>query len=364
MTSIPFPISERDSRWKKVKEHLERLQQDAMIVPLGVNFFYLFGKQGNPSERLLAGIIPLDGDPFILSPGFEKSNIERSTGLDDIVTWEEVESPYKILNKAIMDRGMGKNLMVDPHLWFIEVEKIQKQNNYAVTSGHQVLDKLRSIKSDWEITQLQAASKASAQGIMAVIPELKQGLTEIEVFKMVEKEMSSRSQSPAAFGLVQFGENSALPHGAPTTRKLKNDEVVLLDCGTSYNGYQGDITITTAFGKPEGFEEIYDIVVAANRKALDVDKEGMVPANLDKIAREHIEKAGYGKYFTHRLGHGIGLEVHETPYIVGTNSVPLVAGNCHSIEPGIYIPGKFGVRIEDDVHVRKEKTDLLFDFPR
>ena len=125
-----------------------------------------------------------------------------------------------------------------------------------------------------------------------------------------------------------------------------------------------DITITVPFGKPREFAEIYEIVFEANRKALDADKEGMLPSKLDAIARDHIKSKGYGKYFPHRLGHGLGLEVHETPYIVATNQVPLIECNTHTIEPGVYIPGKFGIRIEDDVVVRKDDTNLLYETPR
>ena len=137
-----------------------------------------------------------------------------------------------------------------------------------------------------------------------------------------------------------------------------------MDCGTPVNGYQGDITITIPFGKPTDFEKIYEIVFEANRAAFDSDKEEMIPAELDAVARNYITKKGYGDYFTHRLGHGLGLEVHETPYIVATNKTPLVSGNCHTIEPGIYRPGKFGIRIEDDVLVTKNGAKLLFETPR
>jgi Xaa-Pro dipeptidase len=362
-----IPNSEITNRWKGVKSELDQKQLDALIVPLGVNFYYLFGKQGLPSERLIAGIIPRDSDPFIISPSFEKSNVERATGLDDIITWEETESPYDKLAKDLVDRGIGKNIGVDPKLWLVEVERLEKSlktSSRSIVSADSILNKLRSSKSEWELQQMRKAAEFSAEGILAAIPQLQVGTSEIDFVKVVTDEMSNLSNGPTSFGLVQFGDNSAIPHGMPSKKKLSPDSSVLIDAGTSINGYHGDITITVPFGKPKDFAEIYDIVFDANRKALDADREGFVPSELDAIARDHIKSKGYGKYFPHRLGHGLGLEVHETPYIVATNQIPLVKGNTHTIEPGIYIPGKYGIRIEDDVFVDKGKAHLLYETPR
>lgn len=362
-----IPKSEISTRWSGVKSELNQKKLDALIVPLGVHFYYLFGKQGQPSERLIAGIIPRDDDPFIISPSFEKSNVERATGIDDILTWEETESPYDKLAKDLTNRGIGTNIGVDPKLWLVEVERLEKSmktSSRSIVTAGSILNKLRASKSDWELKQMRKASEFSAEGILAAIPQLKEGMTEIEFVKVVNNEMSNLSNGPPSFGLVQFGENSAIPHGMPSDKKLSLDSSVLIDAGTSVSGYHGDITITVPYGKPKDFAEIYEIVFEANRKALDADKEGMIPSELDGIARNHIESKGYGNYFPHRLGHGLGLEVHETPYIVATNQIPLIEGNTHTIEPGIYIPGKYGIRIEDDVVVGKDKAYLLYNTPR
>ncbi|MCE7735679.1 MAG: aminopeptidase P family protein [Candidatus Heimdallarchaeota archaeon] len=361
---MAIPDQELKSRWDNLQQKLNQNNYDAALIPLGVNFTYYFKKEARPSERLTLGILSKDSDPFIITPSFEKSNLSRSTGLDDIAVWEEIESPYKKVAKEFEDRGIGKNVIVDPHLWYVEVEMLKNAGDFQVTSGHDMIYEQRSVKSDWEITQLQAAAKASSHGILNAIPRLKVGMTEKEFLKIIQTEMSTLSGSSLAFGMVQYGENSAIPHGMPSDKKLQNDEVVLMDCGTPVNGYQGDITITIPFGKPKDFEKIYEIVYEANRFAFDADKEGMIAGELDGVARNHIALKGYGQYFTHRLGHGLGLEVHETPYIVATNSIPLKKNNCHTIEPGIYIPGKFGVRIEDDVRVTSTGAELLYETPR
>ena len=359
-----IPKHELMNRWSGVKRGLERNNYDALLIPLGIHFYYLFGKLGQPSERLIAGIIPRDTDPFIIAPRFEKSNIELTTNVNDIIVWEETESPYDLVAQEFEQRKIGSNIGVDPKLWLMEKEKLEKATDYNYSSAHELLDSLRSVKSEWEITQLKAAAKATSNGILNSISELRVGITELEFLKVVQKEMSLLSGNSSSFGIVQFGKNSAIPHGSSGKQKLKNDDVVLIDCGTPVNGYQGDITITVPYGKPKNFEELYEIVFDANVKAFEENKENVQPAILDKIARDHITQAGYGIYFTHRLGHGLGLEVHETPYIVASNQVPLIKGNCHTIEPGIYIPGKYGIRIEDDVLVKQDTAERLFDTPR
>lgn len=347
-----------------IRRELENLNLDALLVPLGINFYYLFGKQGMPSERIIAGILPRDGDPFLLSPSFEKSNMQLSTGMEDIVVWEETDNAYSILGKEFNDRDIGNNIGVDPKLWVVEKERIEKHSKRNLESVGQILNDQRMVKSDWELNQMREATKSSADGILNALKELRKGITEIEFAHIVSTKMAELSGNPSSFVAIQFGENTAIPHGKPTDRKLQNDEVVLVDAGTSVKGYQGDITITVPFGEPRDFKKIYEIVYDANREAFDADKEG-IPANeLDSIARGHISKKGYGRYFTHRLGHGIGLEVHEEPYIVASNPEKLISGNCHTIEPGIYIPGKFGVRIEDDVLVTKSGAELLYNTPR
>jgi len=360
-----LPISEMKERWRRAQHQLYEKEYDAMLIPLGVNFRYFFAKPGFPTERLIAGIIPSEGDPFIIAPAFEHSNIQRSTGLEDIVIWEETESPYKILEKEFNDREIGNRIGVDPKLWAVEVERMQKSGTRKFKSVEDTINILRREKSEWEKQQLASAAKVSAEGILASIDRLKEGVTEKEMVPVLSEELGSRSGNPLSFAAVQFAENSAFPHGQPTDKKLKRDSVVLFDVGTSVNGYQGDITITTTFGKaPKKFYEVYDVVYEANRTAFEFGKVGTLPADEDTVARDHITSKGYGQYFTHRLGHGIGLEVHEHPYIVGTNQSPLVEGDTHSIEPGIYLPGEFGVRIEDDAIVAKDHTERLFDTPR
>ena len=366
MVQMAVPKKELKDRWKSARKLLKVDNIDCLIIPFGANFQYFFGKTGALSERLTVGVLSRNGDVFIFCPKFERSNVLRKFGHDDLVVWDEIESPYKLLTNELTSRGIGDSINVGSRFWISEVEKlkhINKQREFH--SGNNLCEKLRREKSPWEVKQLELATKASAEGILAGFERLSEGITEKESRAIFSEELSNRSGNPLSFWLIQFGLNSALPHGSPTEKKLKVGDVVLLDLGTSVNGYHGDITITLPFGKaPKKFYEIYDIVFEANRSAFKANKEGVIPSDLDKIARDYITNRGFGKYFTHRLGHGIGLEVHESPYIVASNFDPLHLNDTHTIEPGIYLPGKFGVRVEDDVIVSKNECKFLFEATR
>ncbi|MCG3217032.1 MAG: M24 family metallopeptidase [Candidatus Heimdallarchaeota archaeon] len=221
----------------------------------------------------------------------------------------------------------------------------------------------RSVKTEEEIQRMVIAANYTKDGILNALNQIEEGMTEIESLKIVQKEMTTLSNE-LGWALVQFGENSAIPHGHPSKKKLRQDDVILIDAGTTCEHYFSDITVTTSYGKTtKEFLEIYEVVEKANEIALEVSREGTAAEDVDFAARKSISKAGYGKYFTHRLGHGLGLEVHEEPYIVKGNSEPLRTGNVHTDEPGIYLPNKFGIRIEDDVLVGK-KSKRLVEFDR
>ena len=326
----------------------------ALFCTLGTNFQYLLNAKNKSFERLVLAIIKSDGNPHVICPAFELQNYIENTPLsrDDISIWEETEDPFLLVKNICIDKGIqDTNIAISPQTSFTVFSKIKSALPSATfLDALPITETARIVKTDQEIEFLKKASNFSARGIEAAFDQLSIGITEIEASALVEKEMSSLSGEPSLFSLVQFGANSSNPHGSPSNKKLKRDDVVLIDAGTSYNGYIGDITNTTVFGKPnEFFLEVYNIVEEANHRARDVVGVEILPSQVDAAARDYIVENGYGQYFTHRTGHGIGLDVHEAPYIIQTNLAPLGLNNTFTIEPGIYIPGKFGVRIEDDV---------------
>ncbi|MCE7748054.1 MAG: aminopeptidase P family protein [Candidatus Heimdallarchaeota archaeon] len=349
-------------RQNMITDVLKNEEIDMLMVPPSINFFYLFKGYLGLSERLICGILSSSEDPILIAPSFEKENMQIQTTFGEIVTWKEEENPYLILKKALSSRP--KKIALEPSTPF-EIYKrlIHQFPEAAFVDAGPIINEFRSVKTEEEIQRMTRASEDTAAGIASALGVIQTGQTELEILKIVQEQMALIS-GEMGWALVQIDENSAVPHGKPSKKKLKQDSVILVDAGTTCDHYFADITVTSVHGKPsQEFLDVYSIVEEANNKALEVSRSGVPAEQVDFAAREVIEKAGYGQYFTHRLGHGLGLQVHEEPYIVKGNKNPLVSGNVHTDEPGIYIPGKFGIRIEDDVLVGT-KSRRLVEFDR
>lgn len=330
-------------------KEMENSQIDCVVVPLGINFRWLFGVLEDPSERLLIGIIDIDDKVKMFVPSFEADRIKRSTGISNIITWEETQDPYEILASS-MSSIKGKKIGIEPKMWYSTYEQIANVLSENVfTSVEHIFNRLRSVKDEKEQKLLLQASQKTGNAIIRTLQELEIGISEIEAQSILNEKLKW-GNNENTFSLVQFGENSALPHYHGGDRRLKKNDVILIDAGGTLNNYWGDITITCVFGKANTrFKDIFDIVYNANRLGKEAVVQDKLPSEIDAVARNYIGKNGFGEFFTHRTGHGLGLEVHEHPFIVGNNEEILVQGNVFTIEPGIYIPGEFGVRVEDDV---------------
>lgn len=346
-------------RLKKIQDLLITNDFDALFVTLGKNFQYILKSRAHLSERLVCGIIPAKGEAQLLAPAFEVINFSKTpVKRENLHLWQETEDSYEKLLSISTDLGLlDGNIAVSPDMPFNFYWQMAKKMPKALfASGYKVFLNARINKTETELNCIRKANEATSAGIEASFQQAREGMTEKELSQIVQKELGERSNESVEFAAVQFGENSADPHAQPTERKLKNGEVMLIDAGTSIEGYNGDITNTSFFGKPtKEFLDIYAIVEEAQELAVQGSYEGVTGEELDSVARNKITEKGYGKYFTHRTGHGIGLEVHEEPYVVGGNKEPLLENQAHSVEPGIYLAGKFGVRIEDIVFVGKQK---------
>ena len=353
-------------RISRVQNHLESTSADFAFLTPSPNFQYLAGFKYDMRERLIALIIKKGEEPHIIVPAFEISDHSSHTWIDDLLPWAEDENPYALVANLVGEESGGHSVLVDANMplgvyWALEnaLGGFQK-----VASISPMIESMRIIKSVSEIELMKKAGHIINDAVLIAFRESEIGMTEIEVQEAVHKEIRRQGATPT-FAAVQFGENSALPHAASGNRALKKGDVVLMDCGCELNGYNTDMTRVGVAGSPtEEINAVYSTVLRAQETAIEKVVPGMTCGTADGIARRIIDDAGFGDYFTHRLGHGIGLEVHEQPYVVRGSSQELKSGMCHSIEPGIYLEGKFGIRIEDLVCIRDDKPELLTFMPR
>jgi Xaa-Pro dipeptidase len=283
----------------------------------------------------------------LVTPSFEEANHKRTAVVDDVKTWQEEEDPIALTARLLSGKKM---IGVEGSTSYETVTSLSQASPAKFENATAVFDALRMIKSAEEQAFIRDAARRANLAIEATHKRMRAGMSEGEVARILEEEFAN--QGARGGGLVQFGPSAAFPHGAPAERRLARGDAVLIDCGCRVRGYSCDITRTVSFGPPsDEFRKVYAIVDRAQQAGIEALKAGVPGEEVDRAARKVIEDAGYGKYFTHRLGHGLGMDGHEPPYLVRGNKKPLAAGNVETVEPGIYIPERFGVRIEDDYAV-------------
>jgi Xaa-Pro dipeptidase len=322
---------------------------DLLFVTPSTNLAYAANLAIGRSERLTALLLFTDGPAVLVTPFFEAENHRRNAVVDDVVTWKENEDPIALVAARL---GGAKVAGIEGTTAYDTVTRLTAAAPVAPRDAAVTFDSLRMIKSPEEQAFIREAARRTSLAIEATHRRLAGGKTESEISTILEQEFQALGVHGG--GLVQFGPSAALPHGGPGDRRLATGDVVLIDAGCSVRGYDSDVTRTVAFGAPsDEVRKVYAVVDAAQRAGIEALKAGVPAEDVDRAARKVVEEAGYAEYFTHRLGHGLGLDGHEPPYLVSGNAAPLAAGNTVTIEPGIYLPGKFGVRIEDDYAVRE-----------
>src|SRR5205809_6386487 len=355
-------------RIQRAQDELKTRKLDLLVVEPSTNFQYFTSYNPGRSERLILLMIPANGTPVVVCPSFEVERIKRNTTISDARGWEEQEDPWLLVAKAAQQmkpHGRTGEVAVEPTTSYQSYVRLTtKVRGWIPRDGSAVTERLRIIKSPEEIALIRQAIAATEASIAATFTQLAVGMTEREVSELLSREMTSRS-SPGG-GLVQFGPSSALPHGGPSAGKLTRETVVLIDAGSRIEGYTSDITRTIWFGDApaDEFKKVYNLVHDAQTAAMESGKPFTTQCQqLDRLARKTISDGGYGQYFTHRLGHGIGLDGHEPPYLVEGNETRMENGMTFTIEPGIYQLCKFGVRIEDDCLMTDKGVEVLSHRP-
>jgi Xaa-Pro dipeptidase len=359
----PITAKERKQRIENAKKLMSENKIDVLLMEGGTSLKYFSGARWGRSERLFAMILPIKGEPFYIAPKFEESRAKEQTDNATVYCWEENESPYELIKSGLREINLlsGKIGIEETTRYFVS-ENIQKTiPSLAIVSATSVTAGCRSVKTPHEIELTQIANDIAAEVYKAAVKQLKEGMTEREFAKIISDLFNEFGTEGGA--LVLFGEASAHPHGLVKEVRLKENDIVLMDGGCEVEGYESDITRMAIFGNPtDKMKKNFDLVRKAQDEGLKAAKPGMEAWTVDAAARKVIIDNGYGpgyKYFTHRLGHGIGMDGHEWHYLVGGNKYILKAGNMFSNEPGIYIPGEFGIRLEDEMLITESGAKLL-----
>jgi Xaa-Pro dipeptidase len=335
-------------RLEAVRSRLREMPADGLFATPSSNLYYLTGVDFHRSERLTALFLFADAEPVMICPAFEAERLRRMTAVERIVTWEETQDPFA--KAATLFPARSGTLAVEPSTAYDDVERVLRaRGGWKPVSAGGLFAALRMIKSPAEIDRIRRAIDVALPRFQKAFAALKPGCLESEISWLLGGE-----------NVVQFGPSSALPHGASGATALSRDQAVLIDAWDRPEGYYYDITRSTFYGSPtDEYRKVWSIVLDAQTAAIENAAPGVACREVDAAARRVIEKAGYGEYFTHRLGHGLGIDVHEPPYMVGHEGTILEPGMTFTSEPGIYLPGRFGVRIEDDIVCTERGAESL-----
>ncbi|SIT85121.1 M24 family metallopeptidase [Edaphobacillus lindanitolerans] len=353
----------------EVTNYLKENGIDAAFITTPDNVFYLSGFMSDPHERLLAVAVFKDAEPFIIAPKMEVPDVKAAGWTGGVIGHEDTDDAWEIVANAVKERDVHPASIAVEKV-HMNVERFERLSTLypeaSFTGLDDKLNAMRNIKGEDELEKLRKAAELADYAVEVGCREIAEGKTELEILMAIEFEMKKKGVSHMSFDtMVLSGPKTASPHGNPGTRKIQKGDFVLFDLGVVWEGYCSDITRTVSFGEPTDKQrEIYETVRRAEQAAVDAVKPGIRAMDLDKTARDVITEAGYGQYFTHRLGHGLGISVHEFPSIHGANEIELQEGMVFTIEPGIYHPDVTGVRIEDDVVVTADGVEVLTKFPK
>lgn len=357
----PIAVAEYEARIVKAQRLMREQKISAIYVNAGTNLTYFTGTKWNPSERMVGAVIPARGDLIYIAPAFEESTLTQFMGVKGAVqVWDEHESPYPHMNKVLYDLAImsGKIGLDEAAPFFITHGLSQDCPGYEFVPAQPVTAGCRSQKSPGELALMQRAKDMTLEVHKATASMLYEGITTTEVAAFInEAHLKVGAPAGSYFKIVLFGEATAYPHGVKDPQVLKDGDMVLIDTGCQLHGYISDITRSYVFGTPnEKQREVWDAEKAAQAKAFDAAQIGVRCGNVDLAARAELEARGFGPGYEtpglpHRTGHGIGMDIHEWPYLNSGDNTPLAPGMCFSNEPMICVYGEFGVRLEDHFYM-------------
>jgi len=355
-----------EDRTRRCQRRLDERGAAGVVLFPSQNLYYLGGFHEEPSERHLFLFVPSEGEPAFVAPELYGEQIRDETWVEDLRLWADGDDPVELVGETASDLGMASGeLLVDATMWARFTQDLRGALPDAEWGlADEVLGPLRVRKDAAELDALRRAGEV-ADAAMRDVRELGDdavGMTEAELAQYVEERLAAHDGDGPSFGIIAgSGPNGAKPHHRHGDREIESGDPVVFDFGTRVDAYPSDQTRTVVLaGDPSSeFETVHDVVREAQQAAVEAVEPGVPAEAVDAAAREVIEAAGYGEAFVHRTGHGVGLDVHEEPYIVDGNDQSLEAGMVFSVEPGVYLEGEFGVRIEDLVAVTENGCDRL-----
>jgi Xaa-Pro aminopeptidase len=354
------------ARMSRARSVMEEQGVDFLFVTPSSDLTYMLGYPAHASERMTLLCIPRQGEPFVVAPTLEASRLNPRREIVDVHQWEETESPSE-LTARLVEGAEGSAIAISDQTWSVFLLRLQAALPDATfVSGTDVLRQLRMVKDAQEIEHLRYVGKLTDDAWNAFVETCTlAGKTERQAADEIRRLLREQGLGGGGFLIVGSGPNSASPHHMTSDRLIEDGDAVVFDFGTTWEHYWSDLTRTVHVGEPsEEFRHVYDVVLEANRAARAAVRPGVPCEAIDEAARDVIEDAGYGEYFIHRVGHGLGLDGHEEPYMVSGNTLPLKPGMVFSDEPGIYIPGRFGVRIEDILVCTEDGAESFNDARR
>jgi Xaa-Pro dipeptidase len=368
----PIDAAERAGRIARAQELMARAGIAAIVVEPGSSLDYFTGVQWWRSERLTAAVIPAKGEPILITPFFEEPSVRQSLGIPASVrVWQEHEDPLALLAGALKDRGAGTGRIgIEETVRFFVSDGLGKQLPGAtLVTANPVVRGCRMIKTPAELALMQAANDVTMAALRWTYPRIRLGMTRAEVVAMIVAATSALGGEADGAGVL-LGEASAYPHGSRKPQIVREGEVILLDCVCHVGGYASDISRTLVLGKaPDDVRRVWDTVAEGQQVARTAAKIGAPAGSIDDAVRRFYESKGFGPGYqlpglSHRTGHGIGMDGHEPVNLVHGEATPLAPGMCFSNEPGLYLPGKFGVRLEDCFHMTANGPEWFTVPPR
>jgi Xaa-Pro dipeptidase len=351
-------------RVKILKRELGRKGLRGAIIVPGPNMRYLTGVDSLLLERPFMLLVPVEGDAHLVAPAFEAGPYANGPLGLEIHPWTDSEGSAGAISRAAKGAKLKGKWGVEGRVPYLFLDRLMKKASPKLRDAEPILQGMREVKDETEVQLLRRSADILSRAFEEFPSLLREGGTELEVAKAATDIIYSKGATHVDDMLVQSGARAADPHGLPSAKKIEKGDSLIVDVGSTFEGYYADITRAFSIGQSPEMEKVYEKVLEANTSGIEEAVRGVRVGDVDAAARRVLKKAGMARYFTHRTGHGLGLEIHEAPYIVEGGRERLRSNMCFTVEPGVYMRGKLGVRIEDDVLIEGRSGVAITDTPK